>query len=149
MRCLEIILNTCAWKTALAGETYRKWIQIAQCVLCIWHIIGRNQSTEIARFRNPSKGLSAPSSTSALSNKAHGRALTLCMTIHRLPLTNPQSPSYTSSTKRDTQIWLTPLHPFFQVSLVLPLVKYQCKQTPAFFWDTKESFSAVWPKGAF
>lgn len=59
-------------------------------------------------LQKPQRRAVSSSSTSALSNKAHGRALTLCMTIHRLPLTNPQSPSYTSSVKRRHADFINP-----------------------------------------
>lgn len=64
-------------------------------------------------LQKPQRWAVSTSSTSALSNKAHGRALTLCMTIHRLPLTNPQSPSYTSSVKRRHADFINPPPPPF------------------------------------
>ncbi len=70
------------------------------------------KAQKLLALETPAKGCQHLLNISAFK-QAHGRALTLCMTIHRLPLTNPQSPSYTSSTKRRHADLINPPPPLF------------------------------------
>ncbi|KAG1954295.1 hypothetical protein F2P79_009530 [Pimephales promelas] len=124
--CSEPEQVACTWDKKEEEEKEKEKKKVINCLpikvgdLGLWPpwLCERNPSQCtydcLHAYGKPQRWAVSTSSTSALSNKAHGRALTLCMTtIHRLPLTNPQSPSYTSSVKRRHADFINPPSPLF------------------------------------